>query len=77
MAALCGLTFRGISADVRDFAIELTASIQKSPAQITLQWHAADDGAGYTVARKKKEASTWDPLATLDANTKTLSLIHI
>ncbi|MGN6387630.1 MAG: fibronectin type III domain-containing protein, partial [Verrucomicrobiota bacterium] len=71
VAALCGLTFRGISADVRDYAIELTASIQKNPAQITLQWHAADDGAGYTVARKKKEGSTWDPLATLDANTKT------
>lgn len=70
VAALCGLTFRGISADVRDFAIEVTASIQKNPAQITLQWHAADDGAGYTVARKQKEGSTWDPLATLDANTK-------
>src|SRR6185295_8854034 len=57
------------AADVRDYAIEITAQTQKNPPQIQIQWHAADDGLGYTVARKSKESSNWSPLATLPATT--------
>src|SRR5436190_19454355 len=57
------------AADVRDYAVEITAQTQKNPPQIQLQWHAADDGAGYTVARKSKESSNWSSLASLPAST--------
>jgi len=68
-----GLMNPAFSADVRDYAVEVTALVQKNPAQIKLQWHAADDGSGYTVARKAKDSSSWDSLATLSADVTTFT----
>jgi hypothetical protein len=72
--ALCLLLGSSLfAAEVRDYAVEVTAEVQISPARIQLSWHAADDGAGYTVARKAKDESTWHPLTTLPASIKTYS----
>jgi hypothetical protein len=52
-------------AETRDYGIEVTAQIQKAPAQITLNWRASGDVPGFIVSRKTKEATTWQDLATL------------
>lgn len=55
-------------ADPRDYAIELRAEVQKSPAKITLRWRSAVDGQ-LTVARRLSTSSEWSTLATISGST--------
>src|ERR1051326_4973514 len=51
------------------FSVQLSATVQTDPAQITLQWERDQEGngsQGYTVYRKSKTAAAWgNPIATL------------
>jgi len=55
-----------------NYAVEITAAVQVSPAQITLNWPQDTNGtpASYTVYRKAPAGSSWgDPVATLSGGT--------
>jgi hypothetical protein len=45
--------------DTSDYAVLVSASVQESPAQITLSWPASSDATGYTVSRKALSATSW------------------
>jgi hypothetical protein len=51
------------------FSVQLSATVQAEPPQITLQWEPDMEGSGsqgYTVYRKSKTAASWgNPIATL------------
>src|SRR6266566_2733050 len=48
------------------YAVQITASVQASPPQITLHWEPDQYGANsYTVYRKAKEATSWGSGTTL------------
>ncbi|MEW6160222.1 MAG: fibronectin type III domain-containing protein [Verrucomicrobiota bacterium] len=48
-------------ADPRLYAVEVSATIQTSPAQITLNWPARADATRYTVYRKSFTDASWGP----------------
>lgn len=53
-----------------DAAVRLTATVQNSPAQISLSWPGNATTSQYQVFRKLKTATTWGtPLATLNGTT--------
>src|SRR5213082_3594430 len=48
------------------YAVQISASVQTSPPQITLNWEPDQYGANsYTVYRKAKEATSWGNGTTL------------
>jgi len=47
-----------IAQTTEDYAIRLTAIVQRSPPQITLTW-PKNSGVDYQIYRKSKESSTW------------------
>lgn len=52
------------------YAVEISATVQSSPPQITLNWEA-DDPYGvtnYTIYRKAKDDTSWNFLASLDGS---------
>ncbi len=51
----------------RQYAIELTATIQESPAQVTISWPNTPDGIQFEIARKQKNGTSWSSLAILAA----------
>ncbi len=62
--------FTGISQSAADAAVRLTATVQNSPAQISLSWPGNATTSQYIVFRKLKSAGTWGtPLATLTGTT--------
>ena len=49
-----------------DFAVELSATVQASPASITLHWHPLADTTTYNIYRKSKTSLIWgSPIAML------------
>ncbi|MGZ5543131.1 MAG: hypothetical protein ACXWIU_00530 [Limisphaerales bacterium] len=56
-------------ADTRSHAVELWASIQESPPQITIQWRNNWEGLSYYVQRKSKADTQWTAVATLNSGT--------
>src|ERR1700730_3891587 len=52
------------------YAVQISATVQASPPQITLHWEPDQYGANsYTIYRKSKPATTWgSPLATLSGS---------
>src|SRR5689334_13747219 len=48
-----------------DFAVQLSAQVQSSPAQIVLQWPGSSFATGYTVSRKLRDDQAWATMATL------------
>lgn len=68
---LSGVMFFNMhSQTAADVAVRLTATVQNSPAQISLSWPGNATTSQYLVFRKLKTASTWGtPLATLNATT--------
>lgn len=50
------------------YAVRVTASVQSSPAQITLQWPADPSALSYSVARKLPGAGSWGPATPLPGN---------
>jgi hypothetical protein len=61
------------AAQTKDYAVQISAAVQTSPAKITLSW--VQDTAGvptnYTVSRKLKDETSWNLLATLSGDTLT------
>ena len=75
LASLIAVASISASEVVRKYAIELTATVQRSPAQIELKWRPLPDSTGYSVARKSKESSTWTTLnGSLPASAEALRL---
>jgi hypothetical protein len=52
----------------RDYAVELTASVQESPPRITLHWLNNYDGQQYYVQRKSKNATAWNAGTVLSSS---------
>lgn len=50
-----------------DYAIQLTATTQESPAQITISWHPTIGTTAYGLTKKAKSSNTWTFLKTLPA----------
>jgi len=73
MYPLCvGLIWQEAKADSTwVYAVQISATVQTSPPQITLSWEPDLYGANsYTVFRKAKEDASWEgPIATLDGST--------
>ena len=57
--------------DARSYAIEIYASVQESPPQITLNWRNNWEGFPYYVQRKLKTDTAWTDLAVLNSGTTT------
>jgi len=66
----CNLSF---AQTTEDYAVEITATVQPTPAQITLKWKLLTvDTPTYTIWRKAKTATAWgSPIATLGATDST------
>src|ERR1700722_19496714 len=62
----CNLSFAQVA---EDYAVELSATVQTTPAQITLKWKRLTvDTPNYTIWKKAKTATAWgSPIATLTA----------
>lgn len=62
----------------RDYAVEITASVQPSPAQISLSWRPVPNVTTYRIYRKAKTASSWgSTIATLSAPTVTYTDVNV
>lgn len=70
LAVLAG-SQTALRAESRDFAIELSARIERDPAAITLQWRPLKNSSALTLSRKTRAASSWSPIATLPAGATT------
>jgi hypothetical protein len=56
--------------NILDYAVQLSAVVQKEPPQIVLTWPAAQGATGYIVSRKSPSDTTWGiPIVTLPAGT--------
>src|SRR3954466_12365113 len=49
----------------RQYAVEVTASVQTAPPQVRLQWPADANATGYTIWRKLPTATTWTTLTSV------------
>src|SRR5436190_17760295 len=72
---LCGLflsvSTRALKADPTwIYAVQISATVQVSPPQITLYWEPDEYGANsYTIYRKTKSATAWgSPIASLSGS---------
>lgn len=69
LLACAGSTF---AQSTSDYAIQLTATVQASPAQITLHWKRIADTTTYQVFRKTKTSFAWGaPVASLSMSDST------
>lgn len=67
LASALGLLYPGSAGALEavDFAVQLTARVQASPAQITLEWPGSAQSTGCTVSRKTLDGERWIPIAAL------------
>src|ERR1051325_4423522 len=54
--------------DPRHYAVELIASVQTNPPQITLNWPADSNATGYSISRKNPDALAWTALTNLSGS---------
>ena len=59
---VAGLTSRA-ETDPKYYAVMASATVQSSPAQITLKWSGDERATGYSVARKN--GGSWNTIASL------------
>jgi len=59
--------------DTWTYSVEISATVQTSPPQITLHWQNDDiyGVTNFTIYRKAKEATSWNLLTSLDGSTFT------
>ncbi|MDX1952833.1 MAG: hypothetical protein SFY81_11675 [Verrucomicrobiota bacterium] len=57
--------------DPKYYAVMVSASVQSSPARVTLTWASDERATGYTVSRKGKNATSWSQIATLPGSATT------
>jgi hypothetical protein len=50
-----------------DYALQLSAHVQESPAQITISWHPTTGATTYALNKKAKSSGTWTFLKSLPA----------
>jgi hypothetical protein len=62
---LCGAFVNVRSQDVSDFSVRLSATVETSPARISMSWPADRQATSYAVYRKSRDAKTWTSLAGL------------
>jgi hypothetical protein len=55
----------------RFYAVEVSATVQPSPAQITLRWTSDVNAAGYNIYRKAPSATSWSHITSLGASATT------
>ena len=68
--ALC---IRCAYGDTRKYAVELWASVQELPPQITIHWRNNWEGLSYYIQRKSKDDTAWTDLTVLPAGTTSFS----
>src|SRR5262249_37065512 len=70
--SVCSLPIISTRAQVTaDYAVQLSASVQTNPAQITLSWVHDPQASVYTVYRKSRDASSWGSGTTLQGASST------
>jgi PKD repeat protein len=62
IATLLFTSIQSKSQSASDAAVQVTATIQNNPAQITLGWIPATNTNSYQIYRKLKSANSWGPL---------------
>ncbi len=55
--------------DPKWYAVQVSANVQASPAQITLSWPVDSNANSYTVYRKAPTATSWSQIASLSGGT--------
>ncbi|MGV3774147.1 MAG: fibronectin type III domain-containing protein, partial [Verrucomicrobiales bacterium] len=67
--SLFGVVFFGLNisaeTDPRFYAVEVSANVSTSPAQIVLSWPKDDRATGYSVSRKNFSDSSWNNVANI------------
>ncbi len=72
LAAIALFTISSTRAvDPRSYAVELKASVQAAPPQITLTWTPDTNATGYSIYRKAPTAGNWIPVTSVSAATLT------
>jgi len=69
LAALVIASSRAIAIEAYDYAVQVSATVQTSPARITLSWPAGSDATGYTVTRRLVTDTTWGTGVSNGTNT--------
>ena len=59
LVTLFSISLSGYSQVCSDFAVQLSATVQTSPARITIKWKKLGDTTTYVVYRKAKNALSW------------------
>src|SRR5579859_3210015 len=70
LALLLAMTAQA-SLDPTNYVVPLTATVQTTPPQITINWPADPDSLGYTVFRKLITDTSWGSAITTVTNTAT------
>src|SRR4051812_38375602 len=63
----------GSAGDPYWYAVQVSATVSASPAQINLSWPPDSSATGYTVSRKAFNSSSWSTVTTLPGNASTWS----
>src|SRR5262245_16195663 len=74
MLVACSLTLTARAVEnTWDYSVQVSSTVQTSPARITLNWPQATDGvpSSYTVYRKAPNATSWGAGTTLSGSTTT------
>ena len=69
---LGGFTLRAEN-NPRVYAVEVSATVQAAPAQITLQWAGDPYATGYTIFRKAPAAPNWTQISSVAGSVNTWS----
>ncbi len=59
------------------YAVHASATVQESPAQITLNWKSDAAATGYIISRKAPDASGWSQIASLSASALTYTDLSV
>ena len=74
LVALLAWPERGLGQSAPDYVVHVSATVQKSPVQITLNWSRNSNAISYTIYRKTVDATLWgDPLASLPGDASSYS----
>ena len=69
VVVVCALAVAAGGQEARDYAVRVSAEIQRAPSHLTLRWVRDEFAQGYEVCRKIRDATTWGTvLATLGVN---------
>ena len=68
LLALVSVENNLFAADSPDYAVQVSATVQKSPAQITLSWPADPNATDYTVSRKSADSTSWGSGSTVSTS---------